>query len=167
MKIIAGSALVLCAVAWLAASAAAPTPVGALAIDETRRAARRVGRAHAGPARPNPQEPVNLYYPGDDLFTQLFGNVYLDRFDHLVTEVLRAPYVRYVDDFALFADDAARLEAWRGRLAAFLAHRRLSLHSAKTHVAATSARRRVTRGEQRVRAWVARPAPGGSCVGSS
>ncbi len=74
----------------------------------------------------NPQEPVNLYYPGDDLFTpferrrglpignltsQLFANVYLDRFDHFVTEVLRAPYLRYVDDFALFADDPAGLEA--------------------------------------------------------
>ena len=67
----------------------------------------------------NPQEPVHLYYPGDDLFTpyerrrglpignltsQLFANVYLDRFDHFVTEVLRAPYLRYVDDFALFDD---------------------------------------------------------------
>ena len=85
----------------------------------------------------NPQEPVNLYYPGDDLFTpferrgglpignltsQLFANVYLDRFDHFVTEVLRAPYLRYVDDFALFADDparprrgaAARRRSWRG-----------------------------------------------------
>ena len=54
-------------------------------------------------------------YPGDDLFTpferrrglpignltsQLFANVYLDRFDHFVTEVLRAPYLRYVDDCA-------------------------------------------------------------------
>ena len=63
----------------------------------------------------NPQEPVNLYYPGDDLFTpferrrglpignltsQLFANVYLDRLDHFVTEVLRAPYLRYVDDCA-------------------------------------------------------------------
>ena len=57
----------------------------------------------------NPQEPVHLYYPGDDLFTpyerrrglpignltsQLFANVYLDRFDHFATEVLRAPYLR-------------------------------------------------------------------------
>ena len=99
-------------------------------------------------------KPVHLYYPGDDLFTpferrrglpignltsQLFANVYLDRFDHFVTEVLRAPYLRYVDDFALFADDPARLEAWRGRLAAFLARRRLSLHPEKTHVASTSA----------------------------
>ena len=78
----------------------------------------------------NPQEPVHLYYPGDDLFTpyerrrglpignltsQLFANIYLDRFDHFVTEVLRAPYLRYVDDFALFADDRGRLEEWRDR----------------------------------------------------
>ena len=102
----------------------------------------------------NPQEPVHRYYPGDDLFTpyerrrglpignltsQLFANVYLDRFDHFVTEVLRAPYLRYVDDFALFADDPARLEEWRVRAEAFLARRRLSLHAAKTRVVPTAA----------------------------
>jgi RNA-directed DNA polymerase len=53
-------------------------------------------------------------FPGDDLFTpaqrrrglpignltsQWFANLYLDGFDHFVKEVLRAPYVRYVDDF--------------------------------------------------------------------
>ena len=101
----------------------------------------------------NPQEPVHLYYPGDDLFTpyerrrglpignltsQLFANVYLDRFDHFATEVLRAPYLRYVDDFALFDDDPARLDAWRYRVEQFLARRRLSLHPVKTHVAATA-----------------------------
>ena len=63
----------------------------------------------------NPQQPVELYFPGDDLFTpsqrhrglpignlnsQWFANWYLNGFDHFVTEVLRAPYVRYVDDFA-------------------------------------------------------------------
>ena len=102
----------------------------------------------------NRQEPVHLYYPGDNLFTpyerrrglpignltsQLFANVYLDRFDHFASEVLRAPYLRYVDDFALFADDPAQLDAWRARAAAFLAWRRLSLHPVKTHVAATAA----------------------------
>ena len=102
----------------------------------------------------NPQEPVNLYYPGDDLFTpferrrglpignltsQLFANVYLDRFDHFVAEGLRAPYLRYVDDFALFADDPAVLEAWRARAAAFLARRRLSLHAEKTRVVPAAA----------------------------
>ena len=101
----------------------------------------------------NPQEPVHLYYPGDDLFTpyerrrglpignltsQLFANIYLDRFDHFVTEVLRAPYLRYVDDCALFADDREQLEAWRARAAAFLGRRRLSLHPAKTWVASTA-----------------------------
>ena len=102
----------------------------------------------------NPQEPVHLYYPGDDLFTpyerrrglpignltsQFFANVYLDRFDHFVTEVLRAPYLRNVDDFALFANDPRRLAAWRARAEAFLARRRLSLHPRKTHVAPTAA----------------------------
>ena len=68
----------------------------------------------------NPQEPVHLYFDGDDLFSpfrrrrglpignltsQFFANLYLDRFDHFATEVLRAPYVRYVDDFALFHED--------------------------------------------------------------
>ena len=53
----------------------------------------------------NPQEPVNCYYPGDDLFTpygrrrglpignltsQFFANVYLDGLDHFCKEVLRA-----------------------------------------------------------------------------
>ena len=64
----------------------------------------------------NAQEPVDLHFPGDDLFaplrrrrglplgnltSQFFANLYLDGFDHFVTEVLRAPYLRYVDDFAI------------------------------------------------------------------
>ena len=68
----------------------------------------------------NKQEPVNLHFPGDDLFTpyerqrglpignltsQFFANLYLDPLDHFCTEVLAAPYVRYVDDFALFHDN--------------------------------------------------------------
>jgi RNA-directed DNA polymerase len=98
----------------------------------------------------NPQEPVNDYFAGDNLFTpfelarglpignltsQLFGNVYLNPMDHFVKEVLRAPgYVRYVDDFALFHDDASVLAEWRERLAAFLAERRLRMHPRKTAV---------------------------------
>lgn len=81
----------------------------------------------------NPQEPVNDYYSGDDLFTpygrrrglpignlnsQFFANVYLDGLDHFCKEVLRAKgYLRYVDDFALFHDDPDRLEDWRHRIA--------------------------------------------------
>lgn len=101
----------------------------------------------------NAQEPVNLHFPGDDLFapferrrglpignltSQFFANLYLDRFDHFVTEVLRAPYVRYVDDFALFHDDPAVLAEWRARIVCFLEGRRLRLHPRKTFIAATA-----------------------------
>ena len=97
----------------------------------------------------NAQEPVHLHFPGDTLFTpferrrglpignltsQFFANLYLDRFDHFVTEVLRAPYVRYVDDFALFHDDPDVLAEWRARIARFLEGRRLKLHPRKTAI---------------------------------
>ncbi len=95
----------------------------------------------------NPQEPVNLHFDGDDLFeplrrrrglpignltSQFFANLYLAGFDHFVTEVLRAPYVRYVDDFALFADDPAILLNWRSQIERYLVGRRLKLHPRKT-----------------------------------
>jgi retron-type reverse transcriptase len=101
----------------------------------------------------NPQEPADLYFPGDDLFepqrrrrglpignltSQFFANLYLDGFDHFVTEVLRAPYVRYVDDFALFHDDAAVLAQWRLRIERYLEGRRVKLHPRKTAIQATS-----------------------------
>ncbi len=97
----------------------------------------------------NPQEPVNLHFQGDDLFepfrrrrglpignltSQFFANLYLDGFDHFVTEVLQAPYVRYVDDFALFADDPPVLTSWQSRIERYLAGRRLKLHPRKTFI---------------------------------
>ena len=100
----------------------------------------------------NPQEPVELLFPGDDLFTptlrrrgmpignltsQWFANIYLDGLDHFIKEVLRAPYVRYVDDFALFHDDPKVLAHWRERIAEYLIGRRLVVHPAKTFVTAT------------------------------
>lgn len=102
--------------------------------------------------RSNAQEPVNLYFDGDDLFTpferrrglpignltsQFFANLYLDAFDHFVTEVLRAPYVRYVDDFALFHDDPDVLAVWQRRIAGQLRGRRLRTHPDKTFIAMT------------------------------
>jgi retron-type reverse transcriptase len=101
----------------------------------------------------NAQEPVNLHFPGDDLFapygrrrglpignltSQFSANVYLDPLDHFCTEVLGAPYLRYVDDFALFHDDPAVLEHWRQRISRFLEGRRLKLHPRKSFVAPTS-----------------------------
>lgn len=101
----------------------------------------------------NLQEPAECFFPGDDLLSvaarrrglplgnltsQFFANVYLDGFDHWVSEVLRAPYLRYVDDFALFADDPARLEDWRARIDDYLCGRRLRLHPAKTRIVTTA-----------------------------
>ena len=102
----------------------------------------------------NPQEPVEIHYPGDGLFTpferrrglpignltsQFFANVYLNGLDHFCQEVLRARgYVRYVDDFALFHDDPAVLADWRMRIEGYLVDRRLSLHPRKTYIAKTS-----------------------------
>ena len=102
----------------------------------------------------NPQEPVHLHFPGDDLLTplerrrglpignltsQFFANLYLDGLDHFCKEVLGAKgYVRYVDDFALFHDDHGRLEEWRERIVRFLEGRRLRLHPRKTGMEETS-----------------------------
>ncbi|HVC63163.1 MAG TPA: RNA-directed DNA polymerase [Acetobacteraceae bacterium] len=101
----------------------------------------------------NPQEPVTLYYPGDDLFSpfgrrrglpignltsQFMANLYLDGLDHFATEVLRAPYLRYVDDFALFHDDPAVLAGWRDRIAVWLEAKRLRLHPRKTEILPTA-----------------------------
>jgi RNA-directed DNA polymerase len=99
--------------------------------------------------RSNAQEPVQLHFDGDDLFapfrrrrglpignltSQFFANVYLDGFDHFVTEVLRAPYARYVDDFALFHNDPAVLAEWWLRIEQYLIGRRLRLHPRKTMI---------------------------------
>ncbi len=101
----------------------------------------------------NRQEPVEDYYPGDDLFSpyerrrglpignltsQWFANIYLDPLDHFCTERLAAPYLRYVDDFALFADDREILEGWRREIEGFLARRRLRLHPRKTFIQETA-----------------------------
>ena len=42
--------------------------------------------------------------------SQFFANVYLDPLDHYVTDLLGLSYVRYVDDFLIFADDKRRLQ---------------------------------------------------------
>ena len=101
----------------------------------------------------NLQEPVEVFFPGDDLLavasrrrglpignltSQLFGNVYLNSFDHFVKEVLQAPYLRYVDDFALFSNDVEALKAWQSGITEYLQGRRLLLHPEKTFVASTA-----------------------------
>ena len=98
----------------------------------------------------NPQEPVQGYFPGDDLFTpferarglplgnltsQWLGNVVMNPLDHWVKEVLRVPgYLRYLDDFALFCHSQAEAWALARRVQGFLDQRRLRLHARKTQV---------------------------------
>lgn len=102
----------------------------------------------------NPQEQVIAYYPGDDLFTpherhrglplgnqtsQFFANVYLNPLDHFVRRVLRPrSYVRYVDDFLLFADDKSLLADARHRIEDFLCALRLRIHPGRSRVYRTS-----------------------------
>ncbi len=103
------------------------------------------GRIIAGS---NPQEAVDWYYPGDDLFTpfmrkrglplgnqtsQFFANVYLDSLDHLVTRELRpAAYARYVDDFVLLDQDKSKLRDLRYAIEKHLVGLRLRLHPGKS-----------------------------------
>lgn len=102
----------------------------------------------------NKQPGERFYFPGDDLFSpherrcglpignltsQFFANIYLSGLDHLVQETMSwAGYVRYVDDFALFADDKDRLEAARQEIENYLAGIRLKLHPVKSQILATS-----------------------------
>ncbi len=84
-----------------------------------------------------------VYFPGDDLFavnrprglpignltSQFWANVFLNPFDHFVKRELRSiGYVRYVDDFLLFALDKATLWGWKSALERRLALFRLSIH---------------------------------------
>jgi len=84
-----------------------------------------------------------VYFPGDDLFaahrprglpignltSQFWANVYLNPFDHFVRRELGCKaYLRYVDDFVLFADDKERLWAWKRAMVSRLARLRLTIH---------------------------------------
>ncbi len=90
-----------------------------------------------------------MWFPGDDLFTpgerrrglplgnqtsQFFANVYLDPLDHFVSDRLGLSYVRYVDDFLVFADDKRQLHDVRRRIEEFLDGLRLHIHQDKSVV---------------------------------
>jgi hypothetical protein len=89
-----------------------------------------------------------VWFPGDDLLaasrprglpignltSQFWANVYLNPFDHFVKRELRCEaYLRYVDDFLLFADDKQTLWQWRAAIIQRLARFRLALHEARCH----------------------------------
>lgn len=93
-----------------------------------------------------------VYFAGDDLFavnrprglpignltSQFWANCYLNGLDHFVTRELGCgAYLRYVDDFLLFADDRRTLQEWRRAIIARLAALRLTLHESSAQVRPT------------------------------
>lgn len=85
-----------------------------------------------------------VYFLNDDLFaanrprglpignltSQFWANCYLNPFDHFIKRELRCKaYLRYVDDFILFADDKETLWGWKTSLEERLTRLRLSIHS--------------------------------------
>ncbi len=93
-----------------------------------------------------------VWFPGDDLLavhrprglpignltSQFWANVYLNHFDHFVKRELRCQrrspaYLRYVDDFLLFANDKETLWRWRAAIIERLARLRLIVHEARCH----------------------------------
>lgn len=90
-----------------------------------------------------------IYFPGDDLFaverprglpignltSQFWANVYLNELDQFVKRKLRCPaYLRYVDDFLLFADEKRSLWVWKDAIRDFLAGLRLTIHERESTV---------------------------------
>ncbi|MEW6028527.1 MAG: RNA-directed DNA polymerase, partial [Chloroflexota bacterium] len=84
-----------------------------------------------------------VYFPSDDLSairrprglpignltSQFWANCYLNPLDHYIKRRLRCKgYVRYVDDFLLFADSKEILHDWRARIIEQLQTLRLTLH---------------------------------------
>lgn len=90
-----------------------------------------------------------VYFPGDDLFavnrprglpignltSQHWANLYLHPLDLFVKQGLHCrAYLRYCDDFLLFAADKPTLHRWRGEIVGFLQTLRLTLHEQKAQV---------------------------------
>jgi len=67
--------------------------------------------------------------PIGNLTSQFWANCYLNSFDHFVKRDLRGKgYLRYVDDFLLFANDKDTLWQWRAAITERLASLRLTIH---------------------------------------
>jgi retron-type reverse transcriptase len=101
------------------------------------------------------EEPTDQYdlgvFPGDDpaeaalrprglpignQTSQFWANCYLNPLDHFIKEELRCrAYLRYVDDFLLFAEDKPTLHRWKQAIFAYLATKlRVILHERESVV---------------------------------
>jgi retron-type reverse transcriptase len=73
--------------------------------------------------------------PIGNLTSQFLANFHLDRFDHCMRgQAGIGAYLRYVDDFALFADDREALDQVRAVIHRHLASLRLRLHPTKSQI---------------------------------
>lgn len=71
--------------------------------------------------------------PIGNLTSQWFANLVLGQLDRWLVEQVGVPgYVRYMDDFVLFADDRATLRGWHGEVAGWLAERGMQLKERAT-----------------------------------
>jgi retron-type reverse transcriptase len=90
-----------------------------------------------------------VWFPGDGLFaplrprglpignltSQFWSNVYLNELDQFVKRQLRCKaYLRYVDDFLLFASSKKQLWRWKKEITDFLSKMRLTLHDRSSTV---------------------------------
>jgi retron-type reverse transcriptase len=102
-----------------------------------------LGRAILASGADVDQDDAPTPFPGDDLLalcrprglpignltSQFWSNCYLHPFDEFVRRELRCrSYVRYVDDFALFADDKGTLHEWKSAVSRRLSRYRLFIH---------------------------------------
>ncbi len=104
--------------------------------------------------RSPPQELILERFPNDNLLTpierrkglplgnltsQLFANIYLNELDQFVKHHLKAKkYIRYLDDFAIFANDYNFLSVAKLEITEFLINLRLKLHPIKTQLFVTN-----------------------------
>jgi retron-type reverse transcriptase len=100
------------------------------------------------------EEYTPVLFPGDDLFaltrprglpignltSQFWANVYLHSLDMVIKQHIRCKgYVRYCDDFLLFADDKATLHQWKAQVQDYLTDLRLTIHTTRAQVSPVSA----------------------------
>ena len=76
--------------------------------------------------------------PIGNLTSQFFANIHLDGFDHFVKQALGVKgYVRYVDDFLIFAESREQARAWGRQAKAYLEARRMEIHPDKYRLCRT------------------------------
>jgi retron-type reverse transcriptase len=76
--------------------------------------------------------------PIGNLTSQFFANIHLDGLDHYVKQELGVKgYVRYVDDFLIFAESREQARAWGREVRNYLSAMRLEIHPDKYRLVRT------------------------------